>query len=392
MSLGIVLLGLSYILSQFFRSFLAVLSAPLALDIGATPDHLALASGLWFLSFSAMQIPIGWALDKVGPRLTSGVLFMVGGGGGAVVFAAAQTVWHLHAAMLLIGVGCAPVLMGAYFIFARLYSAKVFATLAAVMIGVGSLGNLAGSAPLVFAVEALGWRTAMGILAALSVAIGLGMLLFVRNPAPVAGQAEGRLRDLLGLPALWFILPLALVSYAPAAGLRGVWIGPYLSSVYGADPAAVGQAAMIMSIAMIVGTFLYGPLDRILGTRKWVVFGGNVAGGICLVILSFVPQVGYSAAVAIFALIGFFGMSYPVLVAHGRSFAPEHLTGRGVTLMNLFSIAGVGVFQVITSRLHKLTVANGGAEWQFYEPLFLLYALALFSGALIYLFSQDRLD
>ena len=65
------------------------------------------------------------------------------GGGGAALFAAAQAAWQLHVAMVLLGVGCAPVLMGAYFIFARLYPAQVFATLAAVRVVVCSLCNLA---------------------------------------------------------------------------------------------------------------------------------------------------------------------------------------------------------------------------------------------------------
>lgn len=152
--IGIALLCLSYICSQFFRSFLAVLISQLSLDLGATADQLALASGLWFLAFSAMQIPIGWALDKFGPRLTAGLLLI--SGGGAVIFAAVQAVWHVYLAIVLLVVGCAPVLMEAYFIFSRLYPAKVFATLAAVMVVNGSLGNLAGSAPLVYAVQALG--------------------------------------------------------------------------------------------------------------------------------------------------------------------------------------------------------------------------------------------
>ena len=47
MSAGILLLGLAYVLSQFFRAFLAVLTTLLQRDIGATPDDLAFASGLW---------------------------------------------------------------------------------------------------------------------------------------------------------------------------------------------------------------------------------------------------------------------------------------------------------------------------------------------------------
>ena len=74
MKAGLVMLCLGYVLSQFFRAFLAVLSVDLGRDIGATPEDLAFASGLWFLVFAAMQLPVGWALDRVGPRLTAAVL------------------------------------------------------------------------------------------------------------------------------------------------------------------------------------------------------------------------------------------------------------------------------------------------------------------------------
>ena len=60
--------------------------------------------------------------------------------------------------------------------------------------------------------------------------------------------------------------------------------------------------------------------------------------------------------------------------------------------MNLFSIAGVGVFQVITSRLQKALVADGGVGADAYDPLFMLYAFALLVSLLIYALSQDRLD
>ena len=79
MRVGIVLLCLAYVISQFFRNFLAVLSEQLYLDIGATSDDLAFAMGFWFLTFSLMQIPVGTALDKIGPKLTGSFIFLLGG-------------------------------------------------------------------------------------------------------------------------------------------------------------------------------------------------------------------------------------------------------------------------------------------------------------------------
>jgi MFS family permease len=158
MNAGIVSLVLAYVLSQFYRAFLAVMTPELEVSIGATSVDLALASGVWFLVFACMQIPIGELLDRIGPRLTSSIMFAFGGAGGAAVFAVASAPWQITVAMGLIGFGCAPVLMASYYIFARSYAPAVFATLAGVTLGIGNLGNIGSSLPMSIAVEAFGWR------------------------------------------------------------------------------------------------------------------------------------------------------------------------------------------------------------------------------------------
>ncbi|WP_137702713.1 MFS transporter [Marimonas lutisalis] len=390
MRADLILLTFAYVLSQFYRMFLAVLTEVLERDIGASAEALATASGFWFLSFALMQIPVGWALDRVGPRLTASVLLLIGGGGGAAVFALAQSPAHVSAAMLLIGIGCSPVLMASYYIFARVYSPHVFATLAAMLLGVGSLGNLASALPTTLAIEAIGWRAMMWGMAGVSAITALGLYAMVQDPEKLGGNEKGSVLDLLKMPALWLILPLAFFHYAPSAGLRGLWIGPYFTDVFAADPEMVGNVTLIMGVAMIAGTFTYGPLDRILGTRKWVIFAGSLIGAGCMAILAMLPPSGVWTAVAICAAAGFFGASYPVLMAHGRSFYPPHLVGRGVTLMNLFAIGGVGVIQMVTGRLYTVAeAAERGAAYP-YQVLFGFFAVTVLAGLVIYLFCEDR--
>ncbi len=147
----------AYLLSQFYRTCLAVLTPVLHDAIGVNAGDLAVSLGLFYAAFAALQIPIGAALDRIGPRRTVGVLLALGGGGGAAMFAMAQGPMGIHLAMILIGAGCGPILVGGYFIFAREFAPVMFGTLAASLLGVGSLGNLAGAAPLVAAVDAFGW-------------------------------------------------------------------------------------------------------------------------------------------------------------------------------------------------------------------------------------------
>jgi len=390
MKLGLACLVLGYLLSQFYRAFLAVLAGPLTQDLGVTPDDLALSSGLWFLIFAVAQIPLGMALDQIGPRRTTALMLGLGGTGGAALFAMAQSATHIHLAMMLLGVGCAPVLMASYYIFARSFPAAMFATLAGAVIGLGSLGNILGAWPLAWASEVYGWRAALWAMAGITAAVAAVLWVVIPDP-PRAQAPEGtkpRLRDVLRIRALWWMMPLLFVNYAPAAGLRGLWAGPYLTDLYDANANVVGQVTLVMAFAMIAGNFAYGPLDRLLGTRKWVILGGNLLGACALGILAFSPAMGLWASAALLAAVGFFGASFPMLMAHGRSFIPPHLTGRGVTLINLFSIGGVGLLQVASGHVHRL--GDGGVTS--YSLLFGFFAVLMLAGCVLYLFATDRTD
>ena len=387
MQIGLVLLALAYVLSQFFRAFLAVLTAPLEADLGVGAEVLATASGLWFLSFAVMQTPIGWALDTIGPRRTSGWLLLIGGGGGSALFALAQGPAYIHSAMLLIGVGCAPVLMASFYIFARTFPPARFATLAAMMIGVGTLGNLFSSYPMALAADTIGWRAAMWGLAGACTIVALGILTTVHDPDKPEDEAHGSLLDLLRMPALWLILPIMFVNYAPIGAVRGLWIGPYLTDVFALSIAQVGFGTLVMSLAMIAGTLVYGPMDRILGTRKWVVFGGNTITAMLLLVLVLFSATNPWLSIALMAGIGFFGASFPVVIAHARALFPPHLTGRGVTLMNLFGIGGVGLVQFASGRIHAGW--SGGAAEAPYGAIFTFLAALLIAGLVLYARSRD---
>ncbi|MFN3847549.1 MAG: MFS transporter, partial [Paracoccaceae bacterium] len=179
------------------------------------------------------------------------------------------------------------------------------------------------------------------------------------------------------------------VCYAPAAAIRGLWVGPLFRDVFGADAGWIGQVSLIMGLAMVAGSFAYGPLERALGTRKWLILGGNGLALACLVGLWLMPA-RPSLIIALLSGLGFAGASFPMVIAHGRAFIPAHLTGRGVTLLNLFGIAPVGFLQLATGRIHTTTLAEPSTAP--YAAIFGFIALLLAAGLATYAFSIDRTD
>jgi MFS family permease len=390
---GITALAVAYVLSQFYRSFLAVLTPALTAELGATKGDLSLASGIYFLTFALAQFPIGVSLDRFGPRRTCAVLLAAGGAGGALVFSLAQSPGVVVAAMALIGIGCAPVLMASLFIFARIYTPARFAVLTSWLIAFGALGNVVGASPLANAAEAFGWRPVMAGLGLITLFSALSVLLLVRDPAAPKTMRQGGsgLRgylELLRMPVLWPIIPITALNYAPPIGIRGLWAGPYLQDVYGADTLTIGNITFFMALAMVAGNFIYGPLDQMLGTRKWVGVGGTAIALAGLGYLALNAVTDTTVVTALLIIIGLAGGAYGLLMAHARAFFPPHLVGRGVTLMNFFTIGGVGIMQFATGAVVS-AAADPHDPAAPYAALFGFYFALLTVALAVYLLSRD---
>jgi MFS family permease len=150
---------------------------------------------------------------------------------------------------------------------------------------------------------------------------------------------------------------------------------------------ARGNALLVMAAAMSAGAMAYGPLDRLLGTRKWVVFGGAAVTALCFAALA-LPGLPLRTAIILMGLLGGFGMTYGVLMAHGRSFVPDHLLGRGITLLNVLFIGGAGVLQPLSGALMK-RLSDAPPE-QAYATLHVIFAGLLAASLIVYVFARDN--
>ena len=390
---GIAAVAVAYVLSQFYRSFLAVLTPALITELGATKAELSLASGSWFAAFALMQFVVGISLDHYGPKRTVGVILGLCGGGGAFLFAAATEPWMIVLAMALIGAGCAPVLMAGMYIFARSFPPARLAVLTSWLIAFGSAGNVVGTTPLATAAELYGWRHVIAVFGILTLLTALALLALVRDPPRVEsnpGDAKGfsGYLHIARIRKLWPLIPLVGMNYAPLIGILGLWSGPFLADVYHADSLAIGHVTLFMAIAAVAGSFIYGPLDTIFGTRKWVAIAGNTGSVLVIGSLALLPVQSVGFVTAAFVLIAIFGSSFALIMAHARAFLPVHLTGRGITLLNFFSIGTVGIVQFLTGAV-VTAATKPGEPAAAYTALFTFYAVTLASAVLVYLFAKD---
>ena len=385
----------AYVLSQFYRAFLAVVAGDLGRDLDLGPSELGDLSAIWFITFAVTQFPVGMALDRFGPRRTVGGLFLVAVAG-AAWFSAASRFADAAAAMALIGVGCSPILMGSMYYFGRTAPPEKFALLVSMILGVGSLGNLLSAAPLAFAVTAIGWRASIAVIAALTGLSAVAIFIVIRDPERVVVKDTSRDGLVSGLLAIFtlrpilLMAPLVLVSYASVVSLRSLWIAPFFGDVHGFGVAARGNAAFVMAAAMTLGALAFGPLERKLGGPKPTVLIGTIAAIAGLAALALLGATSAFLALCIYALFAFTAMTYVIMMAHARMFYPAHLLGRGVTALNFLFIGGAGLMQWVSGRFVEGATAAQWTPAATYAALHGGLAVTIACAAMIYSLTPAR--
>ena len=392
----VLTLATAYVASHFFRASNVTIGLDLMRDLGIGPEALGGLTGAFFFGFAAMQIPCGFFFDRFGPRKTVvGMLILATLGG--IIFTLAPTWPILLTGRALMGAGFGVMLIGSMVVISRWFPPDRFSTLTAMVLSIGLLGNLAATTPLAWASEAVGWRTVFAAAVLFTAFATIAVWIVVRDAPPghpfLARTPEPPLEMLQGLvevlrnPALRPILALNFCNYACTFTVQGLWGGPFLREVHGLSAIEAGNVLFAAVIAYQIGMLTFGPMDRLLDTRKWIAFGGTAAVISILAILALAARPPVWMPVAAMIAIGFFSASSTMVMTHGRGIIPDRLIGRGMATINTSVMFGVACMQTISGIVIGAfePLASGARTETAYRALFgfltvvLIVALSLYS-------------
>ena len=381
-------------LSQFYRVSNSVIAPELMRDLALSPRQFGWAGGAFFFALFAVQVPVGMWFDRYGARRTVtalSILSMLG----ALWISIASDATDLIGGRAVVGVGCAASFMSVVFRCSRWFEPAKLATALSWVFAASNIGTLAAATPLAWIAATIGWRNGFIGLAAITVVVAVAFYAFVRDrppdqPAPAArrenlGAIVWGLLKVWTTPGLTPVLAMHFFAYATMLTVLGVWGGPYLYDVYGLDAVQRGNVLLAMGVAQILGILAYGPMDRLLRSRKKVVLGGAAISVALLALLALLPRPPLALAVVLLTTFCFFCAFGTVIVAQGRALFPDRLAGRGVTTVNMAQCLGLTVLPALVGYIVE---AFGNSDLA-YRVAFGVLGLGLVLGASVYVCSRD---
>ncbi len=341
--------GLSYGLSQFYRSVNAVLSPDLVRELAINPSELGMLTSAYMLTFAVVQLPFGLLLDSHGPRRVNAGLLLVAALGSAL-FAFGHSLPMLTFARGLIGLGVALCLMASMKAYLQWFSPSVIASLNGWTMAVGGLGALAATAPVEFVLRFMDWRTLFYVLAVLTCLVA-AVVYWVVPEKPSQSRETWR-ESLAGLavvgrdPLFWKMGILSAMMSGTSLAMLGLWFAPWLRDVAGLARHEVGLMLAWMAASLTAGFAVMGTLSDWLGRRgveSMTIYLSGLAIAICMLVL---VALGVTTALpVIVGLYSFAGASGQlVYVMLSRRF-PHALAGRVSTANNMMSFSGAFIVQ-----------------------------------------------
>lgn len=351
-----------YMISQFFRNSINVIGPDLAREFDLDARALSLVASMFFFSFALVQIPLGMAIDRFGPKicLLAPAAICIAG---TLLFALARSYHELVIGRVVIGVGCSSFLMAPLAIYAERFAPERFGSLVGIHVGAGNFGALLATAPLAASTAAFGWRWSFAGIALIAVVVTALVALLVREGESAQAQRRARaeslpmllkgVREAAATRSFWPVFAVQMTAYPAFGSIVGLWSGPWLAQVYGMPLEQRGNVLFVMALAQIMGLFVWGAADRLFGSykRPCLIGGGLCVGVLTLAALTPIPVYLLLPYLIVMGLV--FGFS-PALTAHGKALFPRHLIGRGLSLMNIGAMGGVFFQQWLTGQVMNL--------------------------------------
>jgi sugar phosphate permease len=361
-----------YVLSYALRVVNAIIGPPLMQELGLSNADLGLISAAYFITFAAMQLPLGIWLDRYGSRRTESILLLFAALGCAL-FASSHSFSALWLARGLIGVGVSGCLMAAMKAYRLWFAPQRQSQLGAAMLVAGTMGALCATVPVSNALPTLGWRGIFWLMAGLLLLASALLWWFLRpieaahaaavtavpggnakTDANAVAQEDGY-RRIFADPYFRRLAMIGLVHQGSFMAIHSLWAGLWLTQVLAMSKSHAADILFVFNLCLLAA---YLGLSW-LAPRFIVIDGGQLPGqkrfalsrvvglGLLASLLVQVLIIAWHAPAAwvLWPLLAVFSTMASLVQSHVGLTFPARMAGRANTAYNLLLFIGAFVVQ-----------------------------------------------
>jgi predicted MFS family arabinose efflux permease len=303
-------------------------------------------SGVYYIGYSLMHLPIGIMLDRYGPKnVMSGCILLTVVGLLPILFAE-HWVYPL-VGRLLIGIGSSAAILGTFKIIRMAFAEKHFTRMLTFSVTIGLIGAIYGGAPVSYMCKTLGYKAVIEIFAMIGLALAVVTYVIVpKMESTNQGSVTSNIKLVLTNRKVITICLLAALMLGPLEGFADVWGAEFLKQVYGYDSAVASYLPSMIFMGMCFGAPVLSLIAEKTGRYVAVIAGAGL-----VMLLTFAALVAKMLTVSTmtisFVCVGVC-CAYQILAIYKAStYVPEHVAGLTTAVANMIIMIFGWVFHTV---------------------------------------------
>ncbi len=291
-------------------------------------------SGIYYIGYSLMHLPIGIMLDRYGPRpvMTSCILLTVIG---LLPIIFAEYWVYPIIGRALIGIGSSAAILGTFKVIRMSFSEERFTRMLSLSVTIGLIGAIYGGGPVSYMCDTLGYKMVVQIFVGLGIALAALTYFIVPNMAPSPQRSiTSDLKEVFTNGKVIALCISAGMMVGPLEGFADVWGAEFLKRVYGYD---AGMASYIPSM-IFIGMCFGAPVLSLIAEKTGNYLGSIIGAGVIMAISFIALVLGYfteNSMIVSFLIVGIC-CAYQILAIYKAStYVPEHVSGLTTAAANM---------------------------------------------------------
>lgn len=242
-------------------------------------------SGVYYISYSLMHLPIGIMLDRYGPKkiMTSCILLTVIG---LTPLLFAEHWIYPIAGRFLIGLGSSAAILGVFKIIRMTFNEERFSRMLSLSVTIGLIGAIYGGGPVNYMREQLGYQAVIQLFAIAGILLaGLTYWIVPDIKTETAGTVFSDIKEVLSNKRVIWICLSAGLLVGPLEGFADVWGTAFLKNVYGFENTLAASMPSMIFVGMCFGAPFLSLIAEKIGNYLWTIIGAGLIMTVCFTTL-----------------------------------------------------------------------------------------------------------
>lgn len=346
-------------------------------------------SGVYYIGYSLMHLPLGIMLDRFGPRNTMvGCILLSVIGLTPLLFA---THWaYPIIGRLLIGMGSSAAILGIFKIVRMMFSEDKFPRMLSLSVTIGLIGAIYGGGPISYMREAFGYEFVVNLAA--MAGIGLTAITFWLLPnekSETEGSVISDIKEVITNARVMGSCLFAGLMVGPLEGFADVWGTAFLKNVYGFDATLAASLPSMVFIGMCFGSPVLSWVAEKVGSYLATIIGAGVMMAASFYVLT-TWQLAPTAVSINFTIVGVC-CAYQILAIYKAStYVREKVVGLTTAVANMIIMVFGYAFHTIIGNVVNYMGGPTAPEALVFGVAVIPIALCMGTAGFILLWTQEK--